>query len=364
MAATTTTGASSPKDGNVNIRLRRLDSKNSVADSTYSETLTLPPYTTSNSLSKPTDPFLSATSSAASSVRSSSVYSDAATNFIPTSRLHIESLGKKRISLPLSSNELEIAILACENEIQTEAGYANNVDVGADGTKYVSIRPERKSGSCFLIRGGDASETPIASTTYFFGPGRNPKIWIGDASTASLPKYTPDPTATSTNHEIDTSTGTTFEMVSKKLLSRTVRFETASHGTFEWRYASKAERKALSNPPPNNLLLLERVSLAKTSSSSSKKESKSKSKEERVLVARLVRGEDTRTRGSSSCSAGNGGLLEMCLASAGAGADEKREQVVIIDEVTVLVTCMVMLKKEIDRLRTIQIAVIAGAVSS
>jgi len=44
-------------------------------------------------------------------------------------------------------------------------------------------------------------------------------------------------------------------------------------------------------------------------------------------------------------------------------SDEEGEMEVLVDEVTVVVTCLVMLKKEIDRLRGAQIAVMSAGAS-
>ena len=76
-------------------------------------------------------------------------------------------------------------------------------------------------------------------------------------------------------------------------------------------------------------------------------------REERTKVAQIVRSDETRTPGTKECYAGNGGRLEMRL------SDEEGRKVV--DEVSVVVTALVMLKKEIDRLRATQIAVMSGA---
>lgn len=121
--------------------------------------------------------------------------------------------------------------------------------------------------------------------------------------------------------------------MNKSLLSRTVAFS-CTYGTFEWRYAGKQERKE----GVNNLLVLERVG-----------------EEGTVRVAQLVRSEETRSPGSSSSSAGNGGRLEMCLE----GEDGR-----VVSAVVVVSTVLVMLKKEVDRRRAMQFAMIGAAVSS
>ena len=123
-------------------------------------------------------------------------------------------------------------------------------------------------------------------------------------------------------------------MISKSLFHRTVTFTLQNSQTFEWRYASSKEKRRFSSPPPNNLLLLEKMG-AKG--------------EEKVVVARLVRSDETRTEGSKGSCAGNGGLLEMVCEEGEVGIE------------MVIVTCLVMLKKEIDRLRAVQIGVMSGA---
>ena len=131
-------------------------------------------------------------------------------------------------------------------------------------------------------------------------------------------------------------------MIGKSLLSRTVVFESNRWGKFEWRYAGKKERKAWSSDGKthvNNLLVLEKVG-----------GEEGKECQGRVRVAQLVRSEVMRTAGSKASSAGNGGRLEMCLS---------KEMGELVDEVTVIATCLVMLKKEIDRLRAYQIAMLS-----
>ncbi|OQE75028.1 hypothetical protein PENNAL_c0074G06553 [Penicillium nalgiovense] len=82
-------------------------------------------------------------------------------------------------------------------------------------------------------------------------------------------------------------------------------------------------------------------------------EEKGKSKETSGhRIAQLVRGEDSRTPGTSPSSAGNGGELQI---------DEAALQSLELDEAVIVATCLIMLKKEIDRRRLIQFALIAGA---
>lgn len=129
----------------------------------------------------------------------------------------------------------------------------------------------------------------------------------------------------------------TFELKSKSLFSRTVVFESLKWGRFQWRYASRKEK----GKDVNCLLILEKIGDGLDGN---------------VVVARLVRCEKTRTPGTKACFAGNGGRLEMCLRRE--DCDGKEE---VLDEATNVATCCVMLKKEIDRLRAVQIMCISAA---
>lgn len=68
-------------------------------------------------------------------------------------------------------------------------------------------------------------------------------------------------------------------------------------------------------------------------------------------IAQLVRNEHTRPAGTSGCAAGNGGELVFVQ-----GAELE------LDEALIIATCILMLKKEVDRRRAIQIAAIAGVI--
>ena len=153
----------------------------------------------------------------------------------------------------------------------------------------------------------------FSSTAYHFGPGKNPVVRINGEG----------------------GEGEEFEILGKSLVSRSMVFE-CRWGRFEWRYAARKER----GEGVSSLLVLEKVESG-----------------ESFRVAQLVRGEGTRSPGSSGSSAGNGGRLELCLnAVEGEGK--------VIDEPTVVSTCLIMLKKEVDRRRALQVAMISIAVSA
>ncbi len=311
----------------------------SYAPSIFSTTSTLPP-------------------SYATSISSTSQDLLASAPFAPTSILQIQSAGKGLISLPLPTKELCIPIFVCGENGKTER------------PKWLSIRPARRSGSCYLVDAEDESHTAIARMKYRFGPGRPPSIHIGHDTDSFTKSESDSETETPSSDDVDKKVdvkaeiqdeadrcGTTssslqegdeFQLTSKNPFSRSKQFTSPRWGLFEWRYCSRKEKASFSPSPnpatkPNNLLVLERVTKSEDG-----KEVK------RIRVAQLIRSNETRTPGSRSSSAGNGGRLELCLSD--------QENGVLIDEITVVVTVLVMLKKEIDRLRAAQIAVMsAGA---
>jgi len=141
----------------------------------------------------------------------------------------------------------------------------------------------------------------------------------------------------------------TFEIKSSGMWTRSCRFEWRGE-TWEWRYAGRKEKRVEAEAEEmdvNNLLVLERWVEGS---------GEGEGKENRRRVARLIRGEDTRTPGTKRSDWGNGGRLEMRLEEEGC---EERRGINEV-EVVVVVTALVILKKEVDRLRGIQIAAMAS----
>ncbi|KAJ5784152.1 uncharacterized protein N7518_009829 [Penicillium psychrosexuale] len=182
-----------------------------------------------------------------------------------------------------------------------------------DGTEaYVSTRDKRCSGNATLShpKRGD-----LIRTEYLFGPSRDPVVHLLQPSGDS-----PEEVA-----------------VAGKWTSRSMRFAIPGGKQFEWEYAK--ERRA--DGQKVNLIVLRAV-----------EEDKAKSKEtQRHRIAQLVRGDDARTPGTSRSSAGNGGELQI---------DEAASQSLELEEAVIVATCLMMLKKEVDRRRMIQFAMIAG----
>ncbi|KND94294.1 hypothetical protein TOPH_01011 [Tolypocladium ophioglossoides CBS 100239] len=137
-----------------------------------------------------------------------------------------------------------------------------------------------------------------------------------------------------------------FEVHSKGYHTRAQNIRTR-FGTFQWRYASRAERKAIG---ADSLIVLDVITTVALAGG--------KQEERRRRVAQLVRNDEFRTEGTRGSTAGNGGRLMMDLRD---WADTKGE--VQQMEVFVVASCITMLKKEVDRRRMNQMIVIAAGVS-
>ncbi|EAL89023.1 hypothetical protein KXW98_007114 [Aspergillus fumigatus] len=180
----------------------------------------------------------------------------------------------------------------------------------ADGTiAYVSTRSSICSGNAIL---SDPHRGDLVRTEYFFGPARDPVISIIDASkNQSLPIK-----------------------ISSRWTSRATSFNTPDGWTLEWSYTKRED----SNGQKENVIVLQLKDV--------------KSKKHGKVLAQLLRGSETRTAGSSRCHAGNGGDLLI---------DEEAEK--FVEEPLLVATCLLMLKREIDRRRAMQFMMV-GAISS
>ncbi|KJZ75055.1 hypothetical protein HIM_05541 [Hirsutella minnesotensis 3608] len=187
---------------------------------------------------------------------------------------------------------------------------------------YQSIRAKRRSGNCILVRESD--ESTVCSTTYRFGPNRPPSIrLLGDVARDEA-----------------------FEVRSKGCHTRAQNMSTHL-GTFQWRYASRAERKAVG---ASSLLILDIVTIISVASG--------KQEERRQPVAHFIRNEAFRTQGTGASTAGNGGRLLVDLRPWFDTKNEAQQA-----EVFAIASCLSMLKKEVDRRRRHQLIVIAAGAS-
>ncbi|KAH7377617.1 hypothetical protein BKA66DRAFT_152667 [Pyrenochaeta sp. MPI-SDFR-AT-0127] len=169
---------------------------------------------------------------------------------------------------------------------------------------YTSTRAKKSSGNCVLT---DADGKALIGTQYFFGPSKDPVL-----------------------SRLDVAEGQDIKTVSK-WTSRDHKFLLPDGRILAWTY--KKEKGFGAQGAKGTALVLTLGD---------------------KRLAALVRNDETRTSGSKSCSAGNGG--ELVLGEDVGGKDGVNEDLVIA-------TCLLMLKKEIDRRRTVQFMMIAGAVS-
>ncbi|KAF2437585.1 hypothetical protein P171DRAFT_459114 [Karstenula rhodostoma CBS 690.94] len=179
----------------------------------------------------------------------------------------------------------------------------NNLD---GSIAYQSARERRSSGNCVLT---DAEGHLSIATQYFFGPGKDPVLRRVDAGEGE--------------HNI-------IKTVSK-WTSRAQMFLLHDGRTFEWEY--KKEMGFGEHGKRGTALVLTMNG---------------------TRLAVLIRNGETGTPGSKSGSAGNGGEL---VVGQHVGGKEG------ISEELVIATVLLMLKKEIDRRRTVQFMMIAAAVS-
>ncbi|KIW99711.1 uncharacterized protein Z518_11124 [Rhinocladiella mackenziei CBS 650.93] len=261
---------------------------------------------TGNHLRYPDEISLSGVKTPNVDVRSSSdsIFSDISSaptlldpsSFHPGTTLHISARGIGVLRLPLPSSELEIPIF---NE---------------DGSlAYTSNREKRSSGNAVLSHPKLGN---LISTTYHFGPNREPELTLLQSS-------------------IDSENGGQKIKVCGRWTSRSISFMTADSHVFEWSYASTKD----ANGKKANILALRRKELPTAEPDGQGK-----------IIAQLIRSDDTRTQGTSKCSAGNGGQLVL-----------DQDATSHLDEALIVATCLMMLKKEIDRRRFIQLVAIGAA---
>jgi hypothetical protein len=175
---------------------------------------------------------------------------------------------------------------------------------------YQSTREKRCSGNAIL---SSPDRGDLIASSYFFGPGRSPVIML-----------------------LDRPDGKAEVKVSGRWTSRAQNFFLSSVPvTFEWTY--RRQKTPTATGERLTLLVLEIPSKTKG--------------EEPKRIAQLVRGKEYRTPDSKSCTAGNGGELMI---------DELAAQSMGVSEELIVATCLMMLKKEIDRRRAMQFAIVAA----
>lgn len=195
---------------------------------------------------------------------------------------------------------------------------------GSSEAEYASIRLNKNSNSCALVRASDPHQATLISTIYRFGPGRHPRMSI-----------LPSNSNVSVEEAIanDNVRGELVKVKSRSIVSRGQVFDT-SLGNFEWRYGTKEELAACN---ADSLLVMERTDRVSLPGGE-----KSKSG---TRIAQLIRSEQLRTPGTKKYSGGNGGRLMMDLRM---WNDDKHASPQCV-EAFVVASCLLMLKREADR---------------
>ena len=236
-------------------------------------------------------------------------------SFTPGSSFHVASRGVAAFRLPLPSSELEIEITNSNGSVA-----------------YTSTRARKSKGDCILAsrEGGD-----LISTNYFFGPQRQPIL-----KDLSQFDYS-NPISGEASKPFD-KTDSLFDIKSKWNSRAIIMVHRPTGKVFEWSY-----EKTRTADKKKALLLVLR--LKDNQSALEVKGSDDESDGKGKVIAQLIRSETTRTPGTKSCTAGNGGQLVL-----------DRDAAEAMEEPLIIATSLMMLKKEIDRRRAIQFMILAG----
>jgi hypothetical protein len=238
--------------------------------------------------------------------------------FNATKTLVIRARGMRVIRIPIPSSEMEIPVFNTDGKLA-----------------YVSTRQKRSSGNAIL---SSPERGDLVASNYRFGPGKPPTLHV-----FGLPED---------KGEIVTSS---------KWTSRQQQFVFAAVPiTFDWRY--RRERGLAGSITNKKDLHTHEVTKVDCTTKEPKEKKRTllvlevpeAGKKDFARIAQLVRNEETRTEGTSSSAAGNGG--ELMIDSAAAKA-------VGIPEELIVSSCILMLKKEMDRRRAMQFMMIGAGAS-
>lgn len=224
--------------------------------------------------------------------------------FNPGKALNINARGIALVGLSGPSKEMKIAVTDAEGNLA-----------------YTSTRAKLHSGDAVLSNGTNN----LVATKYFFGPGRDPVMYL-------IPRS--EDVALDNNDNIEPEyLGSKIKTKSSWTSCRHL-FMMSDGKWYEWRYVKEAS--GAQHKEERMLVLYEKLD--------NKKGRK---------IAQLVRNDETRTPQSKKLTAGNGGELVL-----------DAELGKMLREPIIVATCLLMLKKEIDRRRGLQYAVLAVAASS
>jgi hypothetical protein len=186
---------------------------------------------------------------------------------------------------------------------------------------YISQRANRCSGNAILK---NAAGDELLASEYIFGLGKDPKIRVL-SSEASAEKDS-------------------LITIKGRWMNRAQEFALPDGKSFTWRYIKGVDptiKPSAFTCSKRSFLILEVPEFVPSSPISNQKFAENQ-KRSRRRVAELVRNDETRTPGTTYQDSGNGGELQ--IDSAYCEGFGLREDVIVA-------SCIMMLKKEIDRRR-------------
>lgn len=188
----------------------------------------------------------------------------------------------------------------------------------------------------------DANGAELTASEYRWGPGRDPKIrLIGQAALTDRTIVTKQKSTTAESSAIDDNAVAEITTKSSWTFRRHEFMLPSNLGSFTWRYVRERDAfRSTNGKDKKRFHLVLEVTFTNTSSSISLPD-----KDVQIYVKRaaeLVRNAETRTPGTSATDAGNGGELRI---------DAELCENVGLKEEWVVASCLMMLKKEIDRNR-------------
>jgi len=226
-----------------------------------------------------------------------------------------------------ATNQLEVHAIGYDVDQALTGRTLENISVSrveSGEAEYISVRPQKNSNSCALVRTSDPRQTPIISTIYRFGPGRHPRMRI-------LP-YDASVSVEEAIEDVNVR-GELIEVKSRSMISRAQVLDT-SFGKLQWRYGTGEEREGCN---ADSLLVMERIDRVLMPDG--------RKSQSGTRVAQLVRNGQFRTPGTQKYSGGNGGRLMMDLRL---WDDDKSANVYDL-EAFIVASCILMLKREADR---------------
>lgn len=195
---------------------------------------------------------------------------------------------------------------------------------------YMSRRFNKKSNSAVLSdRDGD-----LIATRYFWGPGRDPKMHFVAQDSLKMSCDGAEEHAASASID-DVPLGDEIQTKSK-WTSATHRFTMPNGREFQWHYAKDTNINKSHQTEKEKMLIFREMN----------------GKQPGRRIAQLVRNNETRTPGTKKIDAGNGGELIIDMENAS-----------LIVEPVIVASCMLMLKKEIDRRRDAESAIFVTTIS-